>query len=122
MFKVDYLNGQAYSSDPTKYTYSYLYANNDAMSNGFQPIFSLTSTLLNNCQYPNNVCYYSYGAGGGSGGAFSFDSLSDTSVRVSFKPVSYLDFSTNTAYNHYFRLQFHGFNFGAGCSISSVVA
>jgi hypothetical protein len=122
VFKVDYLNGQAHSSDPTKYTYSYLYANNDAMSNGFQPIFSLTSTLLNNCQYPNNVCYYSYGAGGGSGGAFSFDSLSDTSVRVSFKPADYLDFSTHTVYNHYFRLQFHGFGFGAGCLISSVVA
>jgi hypothetical protein len=122
VFKVDYLVGQDYNSDPTKLTYSYLYANFDALSNNFQPVFSLSSTLLNNCQYPNNYCYYSYGAGGGSGGTFTFDSLSDTSIRVSFKPVSYLDFQGYTVYNHYFRLQFHGFGFGAGCSISNVVA
>lgn len=77
---------------------------------------------MNNCQYPTSTCYYSYGAGGGSGGYFSFDSLSDTSVRVTFKPVNNLDFSTYTVYNHYFRLQFHGFGFGASCTISSVVA
>jgi len=122
MFKVDYLNNQSYSADPTKLTYSYLYANYDALSNGYQPIFSESSTLLNNCQYPNSVCYYSYGAGGGSNGYFSFDYLSDTSLRVTFKPYQNLGFGSDIYYNHYFRLQFHGFGYGATCSISSVIA
>lgn len=77
---------------------------------------------MNNCQYPTSACYYSYGAGGGSNGYFALDYLSDTSIRVSFKTYTYLNFATNIYYNHYFRLQFHGFGFGASCSISSVVA
>ena len=40
MFKVNYLNGQSYSADPSKLTSSYLYANYDALSNGYQPIFA----------------------------------------------------------------------------------
>jgi hypothetical protein len=33
-----------------------------------------------------------------------------------------MDFGTDVYYDHYFKLQFHGFSFGSSCSISSVVA
>lgn len=48
--------------------------------------------------------------------------MSDTSIRVAFKPYQYLNFQGYTVYSQYFRLQFHGFDFGTGCTISSVVA
>ena len=121
LFKVTSLIGQESSSDPTKYTYTYLYANFDAINNGYQPIFSKQSSFINNCHYPNQYCYYAYGAGSGSGGYFSLDSLSDTAIRVAFKPYTYLNFASTASYDHHFRLQFHGFGFGS-CSISSVTA
>lgn len=74
--------------------------------------------MLNNCHYPNENCYYSYGQ---SYGYFSLDALSDTTLRVTFKPYQNPDFSTSTSWNHYFRLQFHGFGFGS-CTLSSVKA
>lgn len=39
LFKVNYLVSEQSASDPTKLIYSYLYSNNDAISNGYQPIF-----------------------------------------------------------------------------------
>ena len=39
IFKVNYLNGQYSGDDPTKLTYTSLYANYDALSNSYQPVF-----------------------------------------------------------------------------------
>jgi hypothetical protein len=118
MFKVDGLRDQSYTSAPNKYIYSYLYANKDAYDNSLQPVFGLTSNLLNNCYYPNQDCWYSHLS---APGTFTLNHLSDTNIRATFTPGSNSDFNINTnhLYDHHFKLQFHGFGFGS-CTISSI--
>ena len=53
LFKVDNLIQVAYTDAPNRYIYSYLYANKDAYDGTLQPIFDLTSNLVNNCYYPD---------------------------------------------------------------------
>lgn len=121
MFKVDGLRDQNFTTAPNKYIYSRLYANNDAYdayTNTLQPIFDLTSDLVNNCYYPNQNCWYSHL---NNPGTFTLNYLSDTSIRATFVPGSNADFTPNTRtlYDHHFKLQFHGFGFGT-CTISSI--
>ena len=120
---MNYLVNQQYTGSAKTASLN-LYSNYDALNNGLQPIIATSNTLLNNCQYPNynSDCWYVYNVGGGSGGTFTLHFLSDTSIRVSFRPSSNMDFGTDVYYDHYFKLQFHGFSFGSSCSISSVIA
>jgi hypothetical protein len=42
-------------------------------------------------------------------------------MQVAFAPYNNPNYGTSTAFQHYFRITFNGFNYGAGCSISNVI-
>lgn len=114
MFKGESLGD--YTSS-TRYITTYLWANYDAYSNNYQAIFYEDATLINNCYYANfSTCYYSHN---NQYATFEFQELSDTSMRVAFKPASTQSYGGNL-YAHSFDIEFNSFGFGS-CNLSSIV-
>ena len=114
MFKGDSLGD--YTSTTRSIT-TYLWANYDAYSNNYQAIFYEDATLVNNCYYPtSNTCWYSHNT---QYATFEFQELSDTSMRVAFKPANTQSYGGNL-YAHIFDVEFNNFGFGS-CNLSSIV-
>ena len=52
-------------------------------------------------------------------GYFKVDLITDTFMRVIYKPNSNLNFGT-THYYHNFIITYNGFTFGSGCNVTNV--
>lgn len=116
--------GSTYATANLDYNFKmWLYANYDAYAQGYQAIFYEYNTLVSGTG--QSSCYWATPSWCGLTdntnvmGTFIVQKITDTSMTVVFAPPSTGSFATQP-YMHDFFINFNGYTFGSGFSVSKI--